>query len=58
MSCKFTFSIPGNDVISLELRPLNYRVFKHTYSLLPEKYFSLSIRRITRVTRGNRVNKG
>ena len=34
-----TFLIFGNDVISLESRPLNFRVFIHAYSLLPERYF-------------------
>ena len=58
VSCKFTFSIPGHDVIALELRLLTYRVFIHTYSLLPERYFYLSTKRVTGVTRGKRGNKG
>ena len=33
-----TFLIFGNDVISLESRPLNFRVFIHAYSLWPQTY--------------------
>ena len=29
----------GNDVISLQLRPLDFRVFIHVYSLRPQTYF-------------------
>ena len=40
MTCHVNhFSISGNDVTSLESRPLNFRVFVHAYSLLPERYF-------------------
>ena len=31
--------ISGNDVISMESRPLNFRVFIHTYSLRPQTLF-------------------
>ena len=31
--------ISGNDVISLESRPLNFRVFIHAYSLRPQTLF-------------------
>ena len=34
-----TFFISGNDVISLESRPLNFRVFIHAYSLRPQTLF-------------------
>ena len=29
----------GNDVISLQWRPLDFRVFIHVYSLRPQAYF-------------------
>ena len=32
-----TFSMSGNDVISLESRSLNFHVFIHMYSLLPQR---------------------
>ena len=34
-----TFLISGNDGISLESRPLNFRVFIHAYSLRPQTLF-------------------
>ena len=34
-----TFLISGNDVVSLESRPLNFRVFIHAYSLPPQTLF-------------------
>ena len=34
-----TFLISGNDVISMESRPLNFRVFIHAYSLRPQTLF-------------------
>ena len=37
--------ISGNDVISLESRPLNFRVFIHAYSLRPQTYFRSSLAR-------------
>ena len=36
---QITFSISGNDVISLGSRPLNFRVFIHAYSLRPQRVF-------------------
>ena len=33
-------------LISLESRSLNFRVFIHMYSLLPQKYFWLSLTRV------------
>ena len=41
-----TFLIYGNDVISLESRPLNFHVFKHTYSLRPQRYLKSSLKRV------------
>ena len=38
--------ISGNDVISLESRPLNFRVFIHAYSLRPQTYFRSSLTRV------------
>ena len=36
----------GDDVIALELRPLNFRVFIHAYSLRPQTYFRSSLTRV------------
>ena len=36
---QITFFIFGNDVISLQSRPLDFRVFIHVYSLRPQTYF-------------------
>ena len=47
------FFISGNDVISLEWRPLNFRAITHPYSLRPQTYFRLSL---TRVLRGQPFN--
>ena len=41
-----TFLISGNDVVSLELRPLNFRVFVHAYSLRSQTYFRWSLTRL------------
>ena len=41
-----TFLISGNDVISLESRPLNFRVVIHTYSLRPQMYFQSSLTQV------------
>ena len=42
MACHVnTFLISDNDVISLELRPLNFGVFIHGYSLRAQMYFQL-----------------
>ena len=41
-----TFFISGNDVISLESRPLNFRVTIHAYSLGPQMYFRSSLTRV------------
>ena len=40
------FLISGSDVISLESRPLNFRVFIHAYSLLLERYLWSSLTRV------------
>ena len=40
------FFIPDNDVISLESRPLNFRVFVHAHSLRPQTYFRSSLTRV------------
>ena len=40
-----TFLISGTNVISLESRPLNFRVFIHAYSLRPQTYFQSSLTR-------------
>ena len=37
---------PGNDIISLELRPLNFHVFIHTYSPRPQTYFRSSLTQV------------
>ena len=44
--CKSFFFISGNDVISLESRPLNFRVFIHAFSLRPQTYFRSSLTRV------------
>ena len=39
--CKSRFLTFYNDVISFELRPLNFHVFTHAYSMRPQTYFRL-----------------
>ena len=51
-----TFLISGNDVISLESRPLNFRVIIHAYSLRPQKYFRLSLSRVLNQLRDKSLN--
>ena len=47
MTCHVNyFLISDNDVISLESRPLNFRVFIHAYSLRPQTYFRSSLTRV------------
>ena len=44
MTCPVNhFLNSGNDVISLESRPLNFHVFIHKYSLPPQTYFRWSL---------------
>ena len=40
------FFISSNDVIALELRPLNFRVYMHVYNLRPQTYFQSSLTRL------------
>ena len=44
--CKITFLISGNDVISLESRPLNFHGFIQAYSMRPHTYLRLSLIRV------------
>ena len=44
--CRSLFQSLAMSVISLELRPLNFRVFTHAYSLRPERYFWSSLTRV------------
>ena len=43
---KITLVISGNDIIFLESRLLNFRLFIHAYSLRPQRYFRSSLTRV------------
>ena len=43
---KITLVISGNDVIFLESRLLNFRLFIHAYSVRPQRYFRSSLTRV------------
>ena len=52
MTCHVNlFLISGNNVISLESRPLNFRVFIHAKSLRPQTYLRSSLTRVLNQSR-------
>ena len=49
--------VSGNDVISLESRPLNYHVIIHPYSLQSQMYFWSSLTRVLIKSIQKQINK-